>query len=189
MLDLLCNVLLQACIWFKPSHLSVSLGFLQGFKRTPAITDLGLNKGHYVVRTRGSFVRHAGALEHELPGVKHVRGGSLIGSREEVEHDGRDSQVKVEQCPGLDPVEAEAGIRVAFAVLVLVRERKTFSSESTEDHGVAQQNQDSLVELHRKFVCPSALGGAALDHLLGRLACFSEHQYLRSCGLPRPPPP
>lgn len=87
MLDLLCNVLAQARIRVKASHFPVSFGFLEGIKRTSAIAVVDFNEGHCVVRACTCFVRNTVALEHELPGVKHLRGSILICSGEEIEHD------------------------------------------------------------------------------------------------------
>jgi len=136
-LDLLRNVLLQACIWFEPSHFSVRLSFLERGKRVSAHAILGLDEGHRMARACRCFVRHTGALEHELEDVEHVQGRGFVRTREKIQHDGGDSQVKVEQGPRLDPVNAPAAIGVAFAILPGVCQCTTFTSEATEDHGVA----------------------------------------------------
>lgn len=169
-LDLLCDVLLQACIGLKPSHLPVSLGFFEGVESTSAISFLGLNKGYSVVRACPCLIGHMVALEHELPGVVRMRFRGFICPREKLQHNACDGQVEVEQCPGLDPVKAPAVGCVAFAVLVGVRACKALGSKSTEDHGVAQQTQDAIVEFRCDFVCKPSLGGAGLDRLLKRSA-------------------
>jgi hypothetical protein len=182
-IDLFCDNLLQACIWLKPSKFSVSLSLLEGSKRFPTHAVVDLDKSHRMVGTCRCLVRHTEALEHELDDVEHVSSCGLICPREEIQNDGGNSQVKIEQCPGLDPVQAPAAVCVAFAILLGVRLCKTFGSELTEDHGVAEKPEDAILELHRKSVCKGALGRASLYRLLNGSAYVSRVR--APCDLPR----